>query len=83
MSEPKIKRTRSSWFRFTAIMLAAILLLGNAARLAGQQSWISMALTAAAGLCFIALAFMAISTNPRVQRLTSWDALRNREAEPR
>jgi len=83
VSEPKIERTRSDWFRFTAIMLAAVLLLGNAARFAGQQSWISMALSLAGGLCFVVLAFLAISINPRVRRLTSWDVLRSREAGPR
>jgi hypothetical protein len=83
VSEPKIERSRSDWFRFTVIMLAAVLFLGNAARFAGQQSWISMALTLAGGLAFIILGFMTISANPRVRQRTSWDALRSRETGPR
>ena len=72
MTRFRIGRTRSDWLRFTAIMLAALVSLANATRLASQQSWLSMALTLAAGLCFAAVAFASISTNPRVRRITSW-----------
>jgi|GEM_PF-6180065 hypothetical protein len=72
MSKSKIARTRPDWFRFTAIMLAAVLALGNAARFAGEHSWISMALTLAGGLIFVVLAFASISTNPKVRRITTW-----------
>ncbi|QWY65312.1 hypothetical protein BJP78_26915 (plasmid) [Mycobacterium avium subsp. hominissuis] len=72
MSEFKIARTRSDWVRFTAIMLTAALSLGNAARFAGQNSWISMALTLAGGLCLVTVAFATISTNRRVRRWVTW-----------
>lgn len=72
VSDFKIARTRSDWVRFTAVILAAVLALGNAARFAGQHNWISMALALAGGLSFVVLAFMAISTNPRVRRWVTW-----------
>jgi hypothetical protein len=72
VSDFKIARTRSDWVRFNAVILAAVRALGNAARFAGQYNWISMALALAGGLSFVVLAFMVISTNPRVRRWVAW-----------
>lgn len=76
MTEFWLARTRFDWFRFSAMIFGAIVVICSA--VFGHHSRALTVLEITGAALFVVLAFMVISTDPRVRRLASWGVPRSR-----